>query len=116
MARTRGQRLARGIAGVSAILPMILPIALLLMIALATAQPGKIASEKRAQLEKAIKRFMAANSTPGVSVAVIENGMAEWAAGFGSADLENSVPATTHTLYRLASVSKPITATAALLL
>jgi len=32
------------------------------------------------------------------------------------ADLENSVPATSYTLYRLASISKPITATAAMLL
>ncbi len=59
---------------------------------------------------------MADNSTPGVSVAVVENGVAEWSAGFGSADLENFVPATSRTLYRLASISKPLTATAALLL
>jgi serine beta-lactamase-like protein LACTB len=82
----------------------------------AVAQPGQIAPEKRAQFETAIARFMAANSTPGVSVAVVENGAVEWAAGFGSADLENFVPATSHTLYRLASISKSITATAALLL
>jgi serine beta-lactamase-like protein LACTB, mitochondrial len=78
------------------------------------AQPSQIAHEKRAQLQTAIARFMAANSTPGVSVAVVENGVAEWSAGFGSADLENFVPATSHTLYRLGSISKPITATAAL--
>jgi CubicO group peptidase (beta-lactamase class C family) len=59
---------------------------------------------------------MAANSIPGVSIAVVENGVEEWSAGFGSADLENTVPATSHTLYRLASISKPITATAAMLL
>ena len=59
---------------------------------------------------------MAANSIPGVSVALVENGAVEWSAGFGSADLENFVPATGHTLYRLASISKSITATAALLL
>ncbi len=59
---------------------------------------------------------MAANSIPGVSVAVVENGAEEWSAGFGSADLENSVPATAHTLYRLASISKSLTATAAMLL
>jgi CubicO group peptidase (beta-lactamase class C family) len=59
---------------------------------------------------------MAANSIPGVSVAVVENGAFEWSAGFGTADLENFIPATSHTLYRLASISKSITATAALLL
>ena len=79
-------------------------------------QSTQIAPEKRAKIEAAIARFMAAKSTPGVSVAVVENGAAEWAAGFGTADLENLVPATSHTLYRLASISKPITATAALLL
>jgi CubicO group peptidase (beta-lactamase class C family) len=67
-------------------------------------------------MEAAISRFMAASSTPGVSVAVVENGAETWAAGFGTADLEELVPATSHTLYRLASISKPLTATAAMLL
>jgi serine beta-lactamase-like protein LACTB, mitochondrial len=80
------------------------------------AQSGQISTEKRARIEKAVSSFMAANGTPGVSVAVVENGREEWSAGFGSADLENHVPAAPHTLYRLASISKPITATAALLL
>jgi len=112
MARTGGRRPAGfGVWGVRAIFAIAL-----LSVAPAVAQPGQIARERLAQLEKAIARFMAANSTPGVSVAVVENGVAEWSAGFGSADLENSVPATSHTLYRLASISKPITATAALLL
>jgi len=79
-------------------------------------QAVQVAPEKRAQLEAAISRFMAANSTPGISVAVVENGAVEWTAGFGTADLEEFVPATSHTLYRLGSISKSITATAALLL
>jgi len=79
-------------------------------------QPVSIAPEKRAQMEDAISRFMAANSIPGVSVAVVENGVEDWSAGFGSADLENFVPATAHTLYRLASISKSLTATGAMLL
>ena len=37
-----------------------------------------------------------------------------WAQGFGKADLENPAPATPETLFRLASVSKPLTATAIL--
>ena len=37
-----------------------------------------------------------------------------WSAGFGMADLENFVPATSETLYRLGSISKPITSTAAM--
>jgi serine beta-lactamase-like protein LACTB, mitochondrial len=97
-------------------LPAILLIAHLLLRGTAGAQTGQIAPEKRAQIQTAISRFMAASSIPGVSVAVVEDGAEEWSAGFGTADLENSVPATSHTLYRLASISKSITATAALLL
>jgi CubicO group peptidase (beta-lactamase class C family) len=97
-------------------IPVILLIAYLLLPATTAAQAGQIAPGKRAQLQNAISRFMVANSIPGVSVAVVENGAEEWSAGFGTADLENSVPATPHTLYRLASISKSITATAALLL
>ncbi len=96
-----------------------LTIVLVLSLAYATptlAQTGKIAPEKKAQIEAAIAKFMATNSIPGVSVAVVENGEYEWSAGFGMADLENFVPATSQTLYRLASISKPITATAAMLL
>jgi serine beta-lactamase-like protein LACTB, mitochondrial len=81
-----------------------------------TAQNGSLAPAKRREMEAAITKFMAANRIPGISVAVVENGAEEWSAGFGSADLENSVPATAQTLYRLASISKSITATAAMLL
>lgn len=78
------------------------------------AQNGSIAPEKRREMEAVITKFMAANHIPGISIAVVENGTEDWSAGFGSADLENSVPATAHTLYRLASISKSITATAAM--
>jgi CubicO group peptidase (beta-lactamase class C family) len=37
-----------------------------------------------------------------------------WAAGFGRADVENNVPATASTVYRLGSIAKTITATAVL--
>jgi serine beta-lactamase-like protein LACTB len=87
-----------------------------LILAPAVAQSDPIAAEKRTRLETTISRFVAANSIPGVSVAVVENGVEAWSAGFGSADLENFVPATSHTLYRLGSISKSITATATLLL
>ncbi len=75
------------------------------------AQEKSLAPEKRAQIEKAISTFMSANSVPGISAAVVQDGQPIWSQGFGMADLENSVPATPATLYRLASVSKPITAT-----
>jgi len=79
-------------------------------------QQFNLSTEKRSQIEYAVHKFMAANGIPGVSVAIVENGEYEWSGGFGMADLENSVPATSRTLFRLASISKPITATAAMLL
>jgi serine beta-lactamase-like protein LACTB, mitochondrial len=48
---------------------------------------------------------------PGLSLAVAERGELRHEEGFGWADVENSVPARPETVYRLASVSKPITAT-----
>ena len=57
---------------------------------------------------------MTKTHAPGVSVAVVENGEVEWAGGFGFADMENNVPASEHTLYRLASISKSLTATGAM--
>jgi CubicO group peptidase (beta-lactamase class C family) len=91
-------------------------IVFLLVETLAFTQQSNLSTEKRTQLEYAVHKFMAANGIPGVSVAIVENGEYEWSGGFGMADVENSVPATSHTLYRLASISKPITATAAMLL
>lgn len=95
---------------------ILITVACLCLTALAAAQNGKLSPEKKAAIESAVSKFMAANAVPGVSVAVVEGGEYEWSAGFGAADLENFVPATSQTLYRLASVSKPITATAAMLL
>ncbi len=78
------------------------------------AQEGKLAPEKRAQVEDAVSKFMAASGAPGVSVAVVLNGEHVWSEGFGMADLENNVPVTPQTLFRLASISKSMTATAAM--
>jgi serine beta-lactamase-like protein LACTB len=78
------------------------------------AQEGKLAPEKRAQIEDAVSRFMARSGAPGVSAAAVVNGEHVWSEGFGMADLENNVPVTPQTLFRLGSVSKPITATAAM--
>ncbi|PYX55935.1 MAG: hypothetical protein DMG76_16690 [Acidobacteria bacterium] len=92
--------------------------ALLLAVLSATrfssAQEPKLSPEKQPQIEAAISKFMASTHVPGLSAAVVEDGRFEWAAGFAMADLENNVPATEHTLYRLASISKSLTATAAM--
>jgi serine beta-lactamase-like protein LACTB, mitochondrial len=79
-----------------------------------TATQATLPTETRTQIENTVSKFMAATSSPGIAVAIVMNGEEVWSEGFGMADLENSVPVTPQTLFRLASVSKPITATAAM--
>ncbi len=84
--------------------------------AFSQAQEHQLAPEKQRRIENAVSKFMASTHVPGVSVAVVENGEYEWGSGFGVADVENNAPASEHTLFRLASISKSLTATAAMLL
>lgn len=63
------------------------------------------------RLEAFIEAHLKATGTPGISVAV-KKGDFVYAKGFGYADLENKVPATAESSYRMASVTKPMTAAA----
>ncbi len=57
-----------------------------------------------------------ATRIPGVQVAVAVNGKLVWSEGFGYADAERQQPVTRETQFRIGSVSKPLTATAVVLL
>src|SRR5687768_15668376 len=57
---------------------------------------------------------MARLGIPGLTAALVLKGELVWSGGFGTADIENQLPARPETVYRLASVSKPITAAAVL--
>jgi CubicO group peptidase (beta-lactamase class C family) len=57
---------------------------------------------------------MAALKVPGASVAVINNGTIEWARGYGVTEVRTATAVTPHTLFQAASISKPVTALAAL--
>jgi|SRR5579859_1194987 len=78
------------------------------------AQQKSLSQEKRQAIEKAVASFMSENSVPGLSAAIVLDGEPRWSEGFGMADLENSSPATSSTLFRLGSISKPVSATAVL--
>ena len=96
---------------------LLLLLACALGVSRAGAQIGKLSNEKQAQIESAVSTFISSQlGAPGLSVAVVQDGELVWSAGFGMADLENSVPATSQTLYRLGSISKPVTATTAMAL
>ncbi len=62
--------------------------------------------------DQAIRDFMKKFSIPGGAVAVMRDGKLIYARGFGYADLENKTPVQPDALFRLASVSKPITSAA----
>ncbi len=63
-------------------------------------------------LKAEINTVMKAQHLPGISVAVYQDGRGILAASAGYADIEKKIPATPKLLYRLASISKPITAVA----
>jgi serine beta-lactamase-like protein LACTB len=67
-----------------------------------------------AVVEAALVPEMERLGIPGLTVALVVNGELVWTKGFGNADLENAVAARADTVYRIASLSKPITAVAAL--
>ena len=62
---------------------------------------------------KSLTAEMAAMHVPGVSIAVVHNGIIEWAQGFGVAAVGGN-PVTAETLFQAGSISKPVAAMAAL--
>ncbi|MFV1988072.1 MAG: serine hydrolase domain-containing protein [Gemmatimonadota bacterium] len=68
------------------------------------------------QASERVREWLAENNLPGASVAVGLDGELVWAEGFGWADLEQRVPVTPLTRFRIGSVSKPLTAAAVALL
>lgn len=77
---------------------------------------AQAAADEFDALRAKIPQELAKHSVASVAVAVARDGQIIWEQGFGWADRENRVPANEHTMYSLASISKPITATGLALL
>ncbi len=75
-----------------------------------------VASEKLAEVEKAIEAEMAATKTPGAAVAVISGDKVVFAKGFGTTSGEGGSAVTADTLFRMGSTTKMFTAAAVLAL
>jgi len=89
----------------------------LFVIALAGLAPwGRCAADEFDAVRAQVRRTLVRDALPSMAVAVAGGGEVLWEEGFGWADREGRVPATEHTLYPLASISKPITATALMVL
>jgi CubicO group peptidase (beta-lactamase class C family) len=67
-----------------------------------------------AGFDAAIETVLQRNDIAGASVAVARNGKLLFARGYGLADREARTPVSTATRFRIASLSKPITAAAVL--
>ena len=84
----------------------------LLVAALLALSPAVPSPFPEATLETIVEKARAKLAVPGLSAVVAVDGEIRFSRGFGLADVENAVPATPATVYRLGSVSKPISATA----
>jgi N-acyl-D-amino-acid deacylase len=62
--------------------------------------------------DQAVTDFMRKYAIPGGAVGVVRDGKLIYARGFGYADVENKTPVQPDALFRIASVSKPITSAA----
>ena len=69
------------------------------------------APAKFREIRELFARGVDEGETPSVAVAVVRDGRTVWAEGFGLADIEAGREATADSIYLLASVSKPMTAT-----
>lgn len=70
------------------------------------------ASERFRPVRETIRQQMTELAVPGLAVAVAQGGRIVWEEGFGLADRERRRAATEHTAFPIASVTKPMTATA----
>ncbi len=67
-----------------------------------------------ASFDEMMRAFMQRHRIPGAAVAVTDQGKLVYAKGFGYADVADAKPAQPTSLFRIASISKPITAVAIL--
>jgi len=90
--------------------------AALLAIAAVLVLSSGTASAQFEAVREDIERGLVERGVPSLAVAVARDGRIVWEEGFGWADRERRIPATEHTMYSLASISKPITATGLMVL
>lgn len=76
----------------------------------ATLTPAQEAA-RLARLESSLEALRQDLRIPAMSAAVVKDQRVLWAKGFGYADLEGKIPATEHTTYHLASLTKTFAST-----
>ncbi len=72
---------------------------------------GKIPPDKIKTFQSKLEAIRVTLKIPALSAAIMQGEEIVWAKGFGYADVENKIPATENTSYRIASVTKTFTST-----
>ena len=72
--------------------------------------PPPFSAATEAVLDSTLRRFVELQHIPSLSVAVARKGVIQWTHAYGLADIEQGVRATPDTRYRIASMTKAITA------
>ncbi|HEY5883640.1 MAG TPA: serine hydrolase, partial [Pyrinomonadaceae bacterium] len=75
------------------------------------AAPQRSDAERIARLETLLENLRQELKIPAYSAAIVKDKKVLWAKGFGFADVENKIPATEHTPYHLASLTKTFAST-----
>lgn len=79
-----------------------------------SAQEGALTEEERATLREIASETRQEQRIPGMSIAIGREGRIVFADGFGIVDPDGEVAASADTRYRIASITKPVTAVAVL--
>ena len=84
--------------------------------AVVSAQPAAmtraVSDREPAVLSRLADDWRVGVNVPGLSAAVVQGDQVVWAQGFGAADIEQGVMVRPESVFRIASISKPITAVA----
>ena len=85
---------------------------LVLAISVSAQTNQNLSAAKVEKIEAEIVAWLAKSKAPALSVAVVADNKLLWSKGYGLANVENQVSARSDTVYRLASITKSITAIA----
>jgi len=84
----------------------------LLSLAISVLAAAILNAQTTTPLDDFILNYMKDNKLPGVGIAIVKGGKLVLAKGYGYADIDKDIPYTANTIQEIASLSKPVTATA----
>lgn len=87
---------------------------LILLISVSVAWATELTPSQRKAVDETVITQMQQQHLVGLSIGIIQDGAVAYTAGYGLSDREAGTPVTADTMYRWASISKPLTAVAAM--